>query len=176
MQFLALWATAMPDPAEPEWLPIAGANRPLGSAMIAPGRPFVVTALSMAAGCRLPAHCHPGGGGISICIDGAVTIRHYDLVAGSPPYSETGATAEIDPVSVTRLDQNQFTLFTPTQANLHELRAGPDGATVVDIIVQWSGVGEFSYFRHSDDGPESSLGRRLSGTWVGMNIADAYAA
>jgi hypothetical protein len=176
MQFLALWATAMPDVPKPDWPPIAGANRRLDAAMIAPGRPFVVTALKMAPGCRLPAHCHPGGGGISLCTKGSVTIQHYDLVAGSPRFSETGAVAEIEAVSAASLQQNQFTLFTPTQANLHELQAGPDGSTVIDIIVQWRGVGEFSFFKHRDEPQETSyaLGHRLSGTWVGMSIAHAY--
>jgi len=175
MQFLALWVTAIPDPNEPTWQRIDGANKKLEFALISPGHPFVVTALRMEPGCILPAHCHPGGGGITLCIDGSLMIQHYDLVAGSAAFSETGAVAEVEEVSVTRLRKNQFTLFTPSRANLHQLQAGPDGAVAVDIVVQWAGAGEFSYLKLTDSTPASqaAMGRRHRGTWVGMDIARA---
>lgn len=177
MQFLALWVTAMPEVPQPEWQPLDGANARLDAATIAPGRPFVVTALNFAPGCLLPAHCHPGGGGISLCTRGSIAIRHYDLAEGSSEFTETGAIAEVAEVSITLLRENQFTWFTPTDANLHQLEAGPGGATVVDIIVQWSRSGEFSFLRFNNErlnDPRPIGGRRL-GSWVGMDISLAYA-
>lgn len=176
MQFLALWTTAMPPIPEPSWQTLEGANAPLDAATIATGRPFVVTALRFAPGCLLPAHCHPGGGGISLCTNGSLAIRHYDLVEGSPVFSETGAIADVEETSVTLLRQGRFTRFTPTDANLHQLQAGTDGATIVDLIVQWSRSGEFSFLQFQDDAStdQGTIGRRRSGVWVGMDISRAY--
>jgi hypothetical protein len=178
MQFLALWTTAMPEIPEPEWQEIAGANARLDAATVSLGRPFVVTALRFASGCVLPAHCHPGGGGVSLCTNGSLSIRHFDLLEGSADFSETGSVAEVEAVSTTLLRSRQFTEFTPTRANLHELEAGPGGATVVDVIVQWRRAGEFSFLKFQG-GPSvtrDSVGRRRSGTWVGMDISRAYAS
>jgi hypothetical protein len=127
MQFLALWATAMPDPTELAWQSIDGANEKLEAAIVSPGRPFVVGALKMDPGCIVPLHCHPSGGAVSVCTQGSLVMRHYDLVAGSAAFTDTGATAEVDQASVASLTRNRFTLFTPTRANLHTFAAGPDG-------------------------------------------------
>lgn len=176
MQFLALWATAMPDPTEFKWQSIAGANKKLDAAALFQGRPFVVSALRLDPGCILPLHCHPSGGAVSVCTQGSLVMQHCELVAGSAVFTETGATAEVDEVSVVNLTKNRFTQFTPTRANLHSFRAGPDGAMLVEIAVQWAGTGQFSYLKLEDavPAPFDSIGRRHRGNWVGMDIALAY--
>jgi hypothetical protein len=173
---LALWSIGIPRPKEPSWQEIEGANRPLSFATLSPGRPFVVTTFRMAPGCVQPAHCHPGGGGITICIEGGLTLRHFDLPAGQKPFTESGAEVEVRETSATLLTRETFTLFTPTRSNLHQLEAGPEGAWCIDLIAQWEGQGQFSYLRLS---PESaalapSPGQLLRGRWTGMKIADAY--
>jgi hypothetical protein len=175
MQFLALWATAMPEPAELTWQSIAGANEELEAAAVSPGRPFVVAALRMAPGCTVPLHCHPNGGAVSVCTQGSLVMRHYDLAVGSAAFTDIGATAEVDEASVASLTSNRFTLFTPTRANVHTFTAGPEGATLVEIAVQWGGTGEFSYLK-LDDALAASTVRRHHGHWVGMDIARAYTA
>jgi len=176
MQFLALWATAMPNPVEPAWQPIAGANQRLEFASLFKGRPFVVAALKLNPGCVLPVHCHPGGGAVSVCIEGSLVMRHYELVASSAPFTETGATVDVDEVAAASLRVNQFTLFTPTRANLHGFEAGPNGATLVEMTVQWAGTGAFSYFKPHGAAIVSPDGafRRHRGSWVGMDIGSAY--
>ena len=176
MQFLALWATAMPDPGELSWQPIAGANKRPEAAALFQGRPFVVGALRLDPGCILPLHCHPSGGAVSVCTQGSLLMRHYDLAAGSAPFTDTGATVEVEEVSVTSLMKDRFTLFTPSRANLHTFAAGPEGATLVEIAVQWGGAGEFSYLKLEDAAPASAAStvRRRRGSWVGMDIARAY--
>jgi quercetin dioxygenase-like cupin family protein len=176
MQFLTLWATAMPDPTEFSWQSIAGANKSLDAAALFQGRPFAVSALRLDPGCILPLHCHPSGGAVSVCTQGSLVMKHYELVAGSAVFTETGATAEVDEVSVASLTKNRLTQFTPTRANLHTFIAGTDGATLVEIAVQWAGTGEFSYLKLEKPGPAplESIVRRYRGNWVGMNIALAY--
>jgi hypothetical protein len=175
MQFLSLWATAMPDPTEFSWLSIAGANRRLDAATLFQGRPFVVSALKMDPGCILPLHCHPSGGAVSVCLQGSLIMRHYDLVPGAAAFTETGAAVEVDEVAVASLTKNRITQFTPTRANLHTFKAGPNGATLVEIAVQWGGTGEFSYLKLGDAVSNSSeSARRYRGNWVGMNVALAY--
>lgn len=176
MKLLSLWACAMPDPPEPTWQSMQGANAPLEMATIAPGRPFVVSAFRMAPGCILPLHCHPGGGGITLCTSGSLAIQHFELCDQQPPFSQTGADAEVRQVLVAQIARNQATLFTPTLANLHQFHAGPEGAVGVEIAVQWQGAGEFSFLRMRENlAPENfRVGQRLAGRWVGMQLAAAY--
>ncbi len=177
MQFLALWAVGMPRPPLGPWEEIQGANARLQFSTLSPGRPFVVTTFKMGPGCVQPAHCHPGGGGITVCLEGSLTMRHFSLAPGQAPFKETGAEVEIEETAIARLSTNTFTLFTPTRQNLHQLEAGPEGAVCADLIVQWQGAGEFSYLRLGGGGVAASprVGQRLKGRWVGMNIAKAYA-
>ena len=176
MQFLAAWVTGMPKTPSPKWGSIPGANRSLDFAMLSSGRPFVVTTFRMAPGCRQPAHCHPGGGGVTLCVEGGLVMRHFNLLPDQPPFSETGAKVEIEEAAIARLTRDTFTLFTPTRSNLHQLEAGPEGAVCVDIVVQWQGAGQFSYLklRNEDAGAPPRPGQRLRGEWVGMDIAKAY--
>jgi hypothetical protein len=104
-------------------------------------------------------------------------MQHYDLAAGFAAFTDTGATVEVDEASVASLTRNRFTLFTPTRANLHTFTAGPKGATLVEIAVQWGGTGAFSYLKLEDAVSPSadSTMRRHRGRWVGMDIARAYA-
>lgn len=177
MRFLGVWAAAMPASPEPAWQNMNGANATLEMATVAAGRPFVVSAFRMAPGCVLPLHCHPGGGGITICKTGSLAIQHFDLCEGQPDFSKTGSRAEVTPVSVTQLTPGHDTWFTPDHANLHQFVAGPEGAAGIEIAVQWSGAGEFSFLRLEEQIGADHLpaGRRLRGEWVGMRLADAYA-
>lgn len=180
IRFLSLWAGAMPEPENITWVNFPGANEPLEFALISAGRPFVVTAFKMAPGCILPAHCHPGGGGITVCTSGHLFIQHFELLPGSAEFTATGARAEVEEVSNACLRKNQFTTFTPTRSNLHQLSTGPEGAVGFDLVVQWEGAGEFSYLRMSDavtnyvSQPVRALHRRHSGTWAGMELSQAY--
>jgi hypothetical protein len=176
MKLLSLWACAMPDPPEPDWQGMPGANTPLDMATIAAGRPFVVSAFRMAPGCILPLHCHPGGGGITLCTAGSLAIQHFELLDDQPPFSQTGSNADVRQVQVAQLARNQATLFTPTLANLHQFHAGPGGALGVEMAVQWQGTGEFSFLKLQEQlGVEDfRAGQPLRGQWVGMQLAAAY--
>jgi hypothetical protein len=176
MRLLSLWVCAMPDPPEPAWQSMKGANASLDMATVSPGRPFVVSAFRMAPGCVLPLHCHPGGGGITLCTQGSLVIQHFELCEDQPPFSQTGASAEVRHVQIAQLARHHATMFTPALANLHQFYAGPEGATGVEIAVQWQGGGEFSFLRLHEPASISELraGQRLKGTWVGMELASAY--
>jgi len=179
IRFLALWGAALPRDANgwsTPWVELPGANARVEFNMLAAGRPFVVSAFRMAPGCLLPAHCHPGGGGVTMCLQGAVQLEHFHLEADSADFRDTGGKAKVRYESVTHLTPQRYTLFTPTAANLHQLRAGPDGAVGVDLLVQWEGAGEFSYFKFASDPAleRAAPGQRFTGTWAGMNITDAY--
>jgi hypothetical protein len=176
MKLLSLWTCAMPDPPEPAWQAMAGANERLEMATVAASRPFVVSAFRMAPGCVLPVHCHPGGGGITLCTSGSLAIQHFELCADQPPFSETGAQAEVRQVQVAQLARNQATQFTPSQANLHQFHAGPGGAAGVEIAVQWQGGGEFSFLKLQEklDVGDFRADQRIRGQWVGMQLAAAY--
>jgi hypothetical protein len=176
MKLLSLWACAMPEPPEPRWQRVAGGNALIEMATVAPGRPFVVSAFRMAPGAILPLHCHPGGGGITICMSGSMAIQHFQLSEMQPRYSETGAVAEVRQVLTAQLDDRQSTQFTPTQSNLHQFHAGQKGIVGVELAVQWQGSGEFSFLKLERPAAVDGFaaGRPLRGRWVGMQLADAY--
>lgn len=176
VQFLALWAVAMPRFVVRDWREIKGANSKLESALLGSGRPFAVSAFRMAPGCIQPVHGHPGGGGLTLCHEGSLAIKHFDLIPGSTEFSNTGGAAEIGEASITHVHSGRFTTFTPSAGNLHQLEAGPEGALGVDILVQWQGAGAFSYLRPTQPivTSEGEVGARHRGTWVGTDIARAY--
>lgn len=177
VQFLSVWAVAMPRFVVREWREVKGANSRLDSALLASGSPFVVSAFRMAPGCIQPVHCHPGAGGITVCHEGSLAIKHFDLIPGSAEFSNTGGAAEIAEVSVAHVHTGRFTTFTPSAGNLHQLEAGPEGAVGVDILVQWQGAGAFSYLKLAQAAAtsEGQIGARHRGAWTGMDIAKAYA-
>jgi hypothetical protein len=176
VQFVAVWAAAMPRFVVREWREIKGANSKLESALLATGGPFVVSAFRMAPGCIQPVHCHPGSGGITVCHEGSLAIKHFDLLPGSMESSNTGGAAEIAEVSVSHVHSGRFTTFTPSAGNLHQLEAGPEGAVGVDILVQWQGTRELTYLRLAQPTvtSEGQVGARHPGAWVGTDIARAY--
>jgi 2-aminoethanethiol dioxygenase/cysteine oxidase family protein len=176
VQLLALWAVAMPRFVVREWQAVKGANAKLESALIASGRPFSVSAFRMAPGCLQPVHCHPGAGGITVVHEGSLGIKHFDLVPGSTEFTNTGGAAEISESSIAAVYSGRFTTFTPSAGNLHQLEAGTDGAVGVDILVQWSGSGNFSYLKLKEaiSTAEGLIGARHVGAWTGMDIAKAY--
>jgi PCO_ADO len=177
IQLLALWAVAMPRFAVREWKEIKGANAKLETALLGAGRPFTISAFRMAPGCLQPVHGHPGAGGITVVHDGSLGIKHFDLVPGSTEFTNTGGAAEIAESSIAAVYSGRFTTFTPSAGNLHQLEAGTDGATGVDMLVQWgAAAGNFSYLKltESISTAEGVIGARHRGTWVGMDIAKAY--
>jgi hypothetical protein len=176
VQFLSVWAVAMPRFVVREWREVKGANSKLELALLASGRPFVVSAFRMAPGCIQPVHSHPGSGGITLCHEGSLAIKHFDLLPGSAESSNTGGAAEIQEVSVAHVHSGRFTTFTPSAGNLHQLEAGPEGAVGVDILVQWQGTAELSYLRVAQAivTSEGQVGARHLGAWAGKDIARAY--
>jgi hypothetical protein len=176
IQLLALWAVAMPRFVVREWQEVKGANAKLESALLGAGRPFSISAFRMAPGCLQPVHCHPGAGGITLVHEGSLGIKHFDLVPGSTEYTNTGGGAEIAESSIAAVYSGRFTTFTPSVSNLHQLEAGTDGAVGVDIQVQWSGTGQFSYLKLTEaiSTAEGLIGARHLGAWVGMDISKAY--
>jgi hypothetical protein len=176
VQFLAVWAVAMPRFVVREWREVKGANNKLELATLATGSPFLVSAFRMAPSCIQPVHAHPGAGGITLCHEGSLAIKHFDLIPGSTEYSNTGGPAEIQEAAIAHLHTGRFTTFTPSAGNLHELEAGPEGAVGVDIHVQWQGTGAISYIKlaQSTATSEGQVGARHPGKWVGTDIAQAY--
>lgn len=176
VQLLALWAVAMPRFVVRQWQEIKGANAKLETASLAAGSPFVVSAFRMAPECVQPVHCHPGAGGITLCHEGSLAIKHFDLIPGSTEYTNTGGGAEIQEAAIAHVHSGRFTTFTPSAGNLHQLEAGPEGAIGVDILVRWQGAGEFSYLKTAESiaTSEGTIGSRHLGAWAGMDIAKAY--
>ena len=176
VQFLALWTVAVPRFVLTDWSEVKGANSKLEFASLGRSRAFTVSAFRMAPGALQPVHCHPGGGGITLCHEGSLVIKHFDLIPGSAEFSNTGAAAEIQEASLAHVHSGRFTTFTPSAGNLHQLEAGPEGAVGVDIRVQWQGAGEIAYLRLTQPiaTVEGQIGVRHQGTWVGTDIARAY--
>jgi hypothetical protein len=123
-----------------------------------------------------PVHCHPGAGGITVCHEGSLAIKHFDLMPGSNEYTNTGGGAEVGEVSIAHVHSGRFTTFTPSAGNLHQLEAGPEGAVGVDILTQWSAGPEQVYMKLAEliETSEGTIGARHLGAWAGLDISKAY--
>lgn len=176
VQLLALWVVAMPRFVVREWQEITGANAKFETARLAQGSPFAVSAFRMGPGCLQPVHSHPAAGGITVCHEGSLAIKHFDLMPGSAEYTNTGEGAEVGEVSISHVHSGRFTTFTPSAANLHQLEAGPEGAVGVDVLVRWNPGADLVYMKlqNAIATSEGTIGARHLGAWAGLDISKAY--
>lgn len=107
-------------------------------------RGFFVLRWELDANALLPAHDHPNYSFCTVCVGGEVNVKNFELVDQPPAYDS-------DAPFIVRRTQDQtvaggrINTLTRTRDNVHELRAGPDGAVGMDVgILHAKDIG-FSY-------------------------------
>ncbi|EDM76968.1 hypothetical protein PPSIR1_13180 [Plesiocystis pacifica SIR-1] len=86
----------------------------------------------------VPAHNHVGYDFVSVGLSGEAQVRHYEPLAGAPapdpdPARVDGRVFQVAEVQRVRLSPGRCSSLTRARANIHWLRAGPEGARVLDV-------------------------------------------
>ena len=107
------------------------------------GMPFIVIQFDLDPGAVIPAHNHVGWGFVSMGVRGESTVRHFE-VAGEAP--EPGADLEtrfpVREVTSALLLPGRTSSLTRARANIHQFRAGEQGATFLDFGVRMGDPGK----------------------------------
>jgi len=116
-------------------------------------------------------HNHVGYCFASVGMAGSALAQHFEVEGAAPP---PGANLEapffVREVASTWLTPGRTTTLTRGRANIHMFRAGPEGATLLDVGVKFDRPGPgpraFSVL-HIDDAP-TDVGRRVyRAKWLG---------
>ena len=126
-------------------------------------RPAVIThQIHVPPNGRIPLHDHRGMFGAIVGADGECEIRSFDIVEGGAT-TDTVGLREMDR---TWLTPGRFALLTRTRDNVHEFRAGPNGARLLDLFV-WLEEGARSHdLAWIDDPAASPKDRRYRARWA----------
>lgn len=107
-------------------------------------------------GGSIPLHDHRDLFGAVVCVEGDVQIRSFDVVEGG----REDATVTLRESVRCWLVPGRYSLLTRTRDNVHEFRAGPRGARILDLFV-WLRDGAKSHeLDWIDDPAGDGLGRR----------------
>ena len=136
--------------------------RRVDSAPVDRVRPAVIThQIHVPPGGRIPLHDHRELFGAIVVAAGELEIRSFDLVAGD------AGTAEVTLRETNRawLVPGRFALLTRRRDNVHEFRAGPAGARVLDLFA-WLGEDSRSHdLAWIDDPAGAPADRRYRARW-----------
>ena len=86
---------------------------------------YAIAAFALAPGAKIPLHDHPGMTVLSRVVCGSLQVTSFDVGADGKARRSISAMTSAD---------GPAALF-PCQDNVHEFRAGADGACVLDVIV-----------------------------------------
>jgi quercetin dioxygenase-like cupin family protein len=108
-------------------------------------------------------HDHRDYNGVILGVEGEAHVTNYDILGDTlvPPEGETFQ------IRQTRDDlilPGRFSSLGSTRENVHELIAGPDGATVLDVFTYLQ-PGARSYFMDVDPKPRDAERRIYDATW-----------
>jgi hypothetical protein len=143
--------------------PFAGLNPPVefGPLKIAP--PLAIIQWRLAPGATLPAHNHNPADVISLCLEGACTIRHFDIIDRAPDYSSR-ETFLIRESRNDLLTPGRMSSLSTVRDNIHTFHAGKAGAMGIDINSILPGDKPFSFLDIAEK-PRDPQNRIYDAVW-----------
>lgn len=96
------------------------------------GKPFFVIEWRMAPNANLPPHNHPQISVCTVCTDGEARLRNYDVVGAAPAYTSSQP-FQVRNTHDELLTPGRINCLSAVRDNVHTLRAGPRGASGIDI-------------------------------------------
>jgi hypothetical protein len=112
-----------------------------------------------------PAHNHPNYSGMTLGLLGECRMRNFDYVGPKPDYS-SNAVFRIRETQDTVLSPGRVTsLMTTTRDNIHELHAGNEGVTGLDIVTRMAGPAEGFAFLNVRSKAQDEAKRIYEATW-----------
>jgi len=141
----------------------AGLNPPVefGPLKIAP--PLAIIQWRLAPSATLPAHNHNPADVISLCLEGACTVRHFDVVDRAPDYSSK-ETFLIRESRNDLLTPGRMSSLSTKRDNIHTFHAGNDGAMGIDINSILPGDKPFSFLDIAEK-PRDPQSRIYDAAW-----------
>lgn len=141
----------------------AGLNPPVefGPLKIAP--PLAIIQWRLAPGATLPAHNHNPADVISLCLEGACTVRHFDIIDRAPDYSSK-ETFLIRESRNDLLTPGRMSSLSTLRDNIHTFHAGKDGAMGIDINSILPGDKPFSFLDIAEK-PRDAQNRIYDAVW-----------
>ncbi len=130
--------------------------------------PCMAIEFQMAPGAEIRLHNHPPSVVVSLCAEGEVRARHFELHGDAPPCTQLdGQRFEVQETRSLLLRPGQTTSFTRRRDGMHGFVAGDAGARLIDFATFLSDDGEtFSYVTLSDE-PLDEERRIWEASWAG---------
>jgi len=122
----------------------AGLSPPVEFGPLTIAVPLAIIQWRLAPGATLPAHNHNPADVISLCLKGACTVRHFDIVDGAPDYSSKKPFL-IRESRNDLLTPGRMSSLSTVRDNIHTFHAGKDGAMGIDINSILPGDKPFSF-------------------------------
>ncbi len=120
-----------------------GLEPAVSSALVRRAAPVLISAWRLAPNATLPAHGHTPSLVLSLCLQGACRVEHYEVVGSAPPAGEAGA-FQVRRTRAQLLRPGLSSSLTPDRDTIHAFRAGPAGALGLDVSVFVPGEGDWS--------------------------------
>lgn len=142
-----------------------GAEKPRGMMHAEHHSPyFMVVQINMAPGAALPFHDHRDYNGVILGLEGSVHARNYEILGGNPlppkdqPFQiRQSVDAQVEPGRISTL--------TRKRDNIHDLRAGPAGARLLDVFTFFPGE-DGSHYLSVDDAPVAGQPNVYCARWL----------
>jgi hypothetical protein len=141
----------------------AGLNPPVEFGPLKIAAPLAIIQWRLAPGATLPAHNHNPADVISLCLEGACTVRHFDIVGNAPEYSSK-ETFQIRESRNDFLTPGRMSSLSTKRDNIHTFHAGKDGAMGIDINSILPGDKPFSFLDIADK-PRDPENRVYDAVW-----------
>jgi len=134
-------------------------------------RAFFIVQWRLAPGAFLPPHCHPKTSVCTLSLEGASTLRHFEVDPDAPSYRYDRETEFlIRETRRLRLTAGMTSTLTEHRDNIHLFEAGPNGARGIDVTTDYGGDGTFSFLEFDRHKSEDSAGLVYRARWTGSNI------
>ncbi len=95
--------------------------------------PIWIVQFRLAPGAAIPYHDHRDYIGVLTVTDGSLRVRSFDI-EGTEPRPPQGRTFQIRQTDDTFLTTGAQSTLSRTRGNIHDLRAGPEGAKLLDFF------------------------------------------
>ncbi len=125
--------------------------------------PFVVVQFRMAPGASIPFHDHRDYIGVLTAIRGEARVRSFDVV-GDDPRPPVGKSFDIRETGDRRLTPGRLSPLTRSVDNIHDVRAGKEGARLLDFFTFFDAGGTSVYLDVAET-PRDAEARVYEASW-----------
>lgn len=108
-------------------------SRPVGIHQSLLQFPLLVLQFRLAPGAAIPFHDHRNYISALTVIEGSLCVRSFEIVGSGPP-PQPRRTFQIRQTNTSILKSGAHSTLSRTRDNIHDLRAGPEGARFVDFL------------------------------------------